>query len=153
VLLSDPSAGEDGFLQASEVVQLRLNAELVILSACDTAVGPIEGEEGIATLSRAFLLAGAKNVVSTLWSVNDTFSTFLMKQFYEHFAAGEPAAYALTTAKRDMLRKFGRKAVPYYWAGYTFEGVAGRAVSSHDEKGKEAYVTEPKRAQKNPELH
>src|SRR5205814_7140298 len=83
----------------------------------------------------------------------DTFSTFLMKQFYEHFAAGEPAAYALTTAKRDMLRKFGRKAVPYYWAGYTFEGVAGRAVSSHDEKGKEAYVTEPKRAQKNPELH
>src|SRR5204863_1229944 len=110
VLLSDPSAGEDGFLQASEIVQLRLNAELVILSACDTAVGPVQGEEGIATLSRAFLLAGAKTVVSTLWSVDDTFSTFLMKQFYEQLAAGEPAAYALTIAKRDMLRKFGRKA-------------------------------------------
>src|SRR5206468_12078482 len=92
VLLSDPSVGEDGFLQASEIVQLRLNADLVILSACDTAVGPVQGEEGIATLSRAFLLAGARNVVSTLWSVDDTFSTFLMQQFYKHLAAGEPAA-------------------------------------------------------------
>ena len=74
VLLSDPSSGEDGFLQASEVVQLRLNADLVILSACDTAVGPVQGEEGIAALSRAFLLAGAKAVVSTLWSIDDTYS-------------------------------------------------------------------------------
>ena len=89
VLLSDPPAGEDGFLQASEIVQLRLNSDLVILSACDTAVGPLEGEEGIAALSRAFLLAGARSVVSTLWSIDDTFSLFLMKQFYKHLAAHE----------------------------------------------------------------
>lgn len=81
VLLSDPSAEEDGFLDASEVVQLRFKADLVILSACDTAVGPIEGEEGIATLARAFLLAVAKSVISILWSVDDTFSYVLMKQF------------------------------------------------------------------------
>jgi len=132
ILLSDPSAGEDGFLQASEIVQLRFNADLVILSACDTAVGPVQGEEGIATLSRAFLLAGARAVVSTLWAIDDTFSLFLMKQFYKHLAAHEPAAYALAAAKRDMLRKFGREAVPYYWAGLTFEGAPNGTPSSHE---------------------
>ncbi|HXI43584.1 MAG TPA: CHAT domain-containing protein [Bryobacteraceae bacterium] len=144
VLLSDPSAGEDGFLQASEIVPLRLNAELVILSACDTAVGPVQGEEGIATLSRAFLLAGAKTVVSTLWSVDDNFSLFLMKHFYKHLAAHEPAAYALTAAKRDMLRKFGHEAVPYYWAGFTFEGVADSAISSYAKKQRANNVAKSK---------
>jgi CHAT domain-containing protein len=132
VLLSDPAAGEDGFLQASEVVQLPLNSDVVILSACDTAVGPIEGEEGIAALSSAFLLAGARSVVSTLWSIDDTFSLFLMKRFYKHLAAGESAAAALTAAKRDMLRKYGSAAVPYYWAGYTLEGAAKVTVTHHD---------------------
>jgi CHAT domain-containing protein len=130
VLLRDPAKGEDGFLQASEIVQLPLNAELVILSACDTAVGPVHGEEGIATLSRAFLLAGTRAVVSTLWSIDDTFSLYLMKQFYRHLAGGQPPAYALSAAKRDMLRKFGRAAVPYYWAGFTFEGALDRAFAA-----------------------
>jgi len=66
ILLSDAGAGEDGILQASEIVHLRTNADLVVLSACDTAVGRLQGEEGIANLSRAFLLAGARTVVSTL---------------------------------------------------------------------------------------
>ena len=132
VLLSDPAAGEDGSLQASEIVQLRLNSDLVILSACDTAVGPIEGEEGIAALSSAFLLAGARSVVSTLWSIDDTFSLFLMKQFYKHLAAHETVAAALTAAKRDMLRQYGAAAVPYYWAGFTLEGAANLPVAHHD---------------------
>jgi len=132
VLLSDPPAGEDGFLQASEIVQLPLNSDLVILSACDTAIGQLEGEEGIAALSGAFLLAGARSVVSTLWSIDDTFSLFLMKQFYKHLAAHEPAAEALTEAKRDMLRRYGAAAVPYYWAGFTFEGATNLSVGHHD---------------------
>jgi CHAT domain-containing protein len=132
VLLSDPAAGEDGFLQASEIVQLPLNSDLVILSACDTAIGPLEGEEGIAALSRAFLLAGARSVVSTLWSIDDTFSLFLMKQFYKHLASHVQPAAALTAAKRDMLKKYGAAAVPYYWAGYILEGAADLAVASHD---------------------
>jgi CHAT domain-containing protein len=132
VLLSDPAAGEDGFLQASEIVQLPLHSELVVLSACDTAIGPLEGEEGIAALSRAFLLAGARSVVSTLWSIDDTFSLFLMKQFYKHLVLHEPPGAALTAAKRDMLRKYGAAAVPYYWAGYTLEGAANLALANHD---------------------
>ena len=132
VLLSDRRAGEDGFLQASEIVQLRFDTDLIVLSACDTAVGPLQGQEGIANLSRAFLLAGARTVVSTLWQVDDTSSLFLMKRFYAHLSVNRPAASALTAAKRDMLRTFGRKAVPYQWAGFTIEGAVGRPISSNE---------------------
>ena len=131
VLLSDRAAGEDGFLQASEIVQLRLDADLVVLSACDTAVGPLEGQEGIANLSRAFLLAGARTVVSTLWQVDDSSSLFLMKRFYAHLSARQSAESALTAAKRDMLRTFGRNTVPHQWAGFTIEGAVGRPISSN----------------------
>jgi CHAT domain-containing protein len=128
VLLSDPSAGEDGFLQASEIVQMRVEADLVVLSACETAVGPLQGQDGIANLSRAFLMAGARTVISTLWQIDDSSSLFLMKQFYAHLS-NHSAASALTAAKRDMLRTFGEKALPYQWAGFTLEGAAGRPTS------------------------
>jgi CHAT domain-containing protein len=124
VLLSDPAHDEDGFLQASEIVQLPLNADLVVLSACDTAVGPLEGQEGIATLSRAFLMAGARTVVSTLWSVEDETTLYLMKTFYGELNHKKKVPDALAAAKRNMLNTFGAKAVPYYWAGFTVEGVA-----------------------------
>jgi CHAT domain-containing protein len=124
-LLPDASAGEDGLLQASEIAMMHLHANLVVLSACDTAVGPVQGEEGISTLSNSFLLAGARAVVSTLWPADDTSSLFLMQQFYSHIAAGEHPATALADAKSQMLHRFGKAALPYYWAGFTFEGVPG----------------------------
>ncbi|HEX7362229.1 MAG TPA: CHAT domain-containing tetratricopeptide repeat protein [Bryobacteraceae bacterium] len=126
-LLPDLAAGEDGFLHASEIAMLHLHANLVVLSACDTAVGPIQGEEGISTLARAFLFAGAKAVVSTLWPVQAASSLLLMSRFYAHIESGEPPAFALADAKRDVLRSFGKAAVPYYWAAYTFEGAPGPA--------------------------
>ena len=101
---------------------MRLKADLVVLSACETAVGPLQGEEGIATLARAFLVAGANAVISTLWSVDDTASVFLMKRFYQHLGGGQSPSDSLALAKRDMLRQFGDGANPYYWAAYTFEG-------------------------------
>jgi CHAT domain-containing protein len=131
VLLSDRSAGEDGFLQASEIVQLRLEADLVVLSACDTAVGPLQGQEGIANLSKAFLLAGARTVVSTLGQIDDSSSLFLMKHFYAHLVEKRSPASALTAAKRDMLWTFGQKAVPYQWAAFTIEGAATQPVLSN----------------------
>ena len=103
VLLSDPINGEDGFLQTSEVVQLPLNADLVVLSACDTAVGPVQGEEGVETLSRAFLLAGARTVVSTLWSIDDDTTLYLMKSFYAQLARKKPVPYALRVAKKEYV--------------------------------------------------
>lgn len=131
VLLADRSAGEDGFLQASEIVQLRFNADLVVLSACDTAVGPLQGQEGIANLSKAFLLAGARTVVSTLWQIDDSSSLFLMKHFYARLRENQSPASALTAAKRDMLRTFGRDAVPYQWAAFTIEGAATKPLLSN----------------------
>jgi CHAT domain-containing protein len=122
LFLSDPKAGQDGLLQASEITQLRVSADLVVLSACDTAVGRLQGEEGIANLSRAFMLAGARTVVSTLWSVDDTFSLFLMKRFYAELSTGETISLALRNAKLDVLHTFGERAVPYIWASYIVEG-------------------------------
>ena len=153
VLLSDPATGEDGFLQASEIVQLRLNADLVILSACDTGVGLIEGEEGIAALSRAFLLAGAKAVVSTLWSINDAYSLVVMTHFYDHLAAHEPAAEALTQAKRDTFREFGPAAAPYYWAGFIFQGAVNRATASHDDEQRHHHIAQSAGTRQNPSVH
>ncbi len=66
VLLSDPKSGDDGFLQASEIVQLPSNADLVVLSACDTAVVPSKVRKVVETLSQAFLLTGFRTVISTL---------------------------------------------------------------------------------------
>jgi CHAT domain-containing protein len=123
VMLPSPKAGEDGLLHASEISMMHVDANLIVLSACDTAVGPIQGEEGIATLSKSFLLAGAKGVVSTLWSVQDQSSLFLMKQFYSRIAAGDSAGVALAKAKRAMLQQFSGSALPYFWAGFTYEGV------------------------------
>ena len=125
VLLSDPKSEDDGFLQSSEVVQLPLNADLVVLSACDTDVGPVQGEEGIETLSQAFLLAGSRTVISTLWSIDDDSTLFLMKSFYTQLAQKNTVQYSLRIAKERMLTTFGpAKALPYYWAGFTVEGLA-----------------------------
>src|SRR6266496_5168454 len=130
ILTSDPQHGEDGSLYPSEIVQLPLDADLVVLSACDTAVGPVEGEEGIATLARAFLLAGARTVVSTLWTIDDDSTLYLMKVFYAELGRKKSAPEALRLAKRSMLKKFGpRKAVPYYWAGFTLEGLAAPPIA------------------------
>ena len=84
ILLSDAKAGDDGFLQANEVLDLRLKADLVLLSACDTSVGKLLGEDGIANLARSFLATGAKTVVSTLWEAVNTFASTLIRKFYTH---------------------------------------------------------------------
>jgi CHAT domain-containing protein len=126
ILLADTAHDEDGYLHASEVIQLKLNAKLVVLSACETGVGRLQGQDGVANLSRAFLIAGAKAVVSTLWEVDDTMSAFLMKRFYQHIAAGRDSGVALTEAKRAVVLTFGNRALPYHWAAFVFEGAAKR---------------------------
>jgi CHAT domain-containing protein len=134
ILLNDSSSGDDGILEASDIVHLHTNADLVVLSACDTAVGRLQGEEGIANLSLAFQLAGAKTVVSTLWSIEDTTALYLMKRFYAHLAEKETVAHALTAAKRDMLKTYGAQAVPYYWASFKLEGPGDHAISLNSKK-------------------
>jgi CHAT domain-containing protein len=127
-LLADKKSGTDGVLDSAEVLTLSVRADLVVLSACETAVGRLEGQEGIETLSRAFLLAGARTVVSTLWTIDDTFSRFLIAQFYAELAHGRTVSVALRDAKLELLKTFGPQAVPYRWAAYTLEGADNYAV-------------------------
>lgn len=122
VVLSDPSGGEDGLIQASEIVQMRIPAKLAVLSACETQIGPIQGEEGVSALSTAFLLAGARTVVSTLWSVDDQATLVVMKLFYKHLGNGESPADSMAKAKREMLLTYGSKSLPVYWAGFVVQG-------------------------------
>jgi CHAT domain-containing protein len=130
ILESDASGTEDGLLQVREIRELRLNADLVTLAACDTGRGEINGEEGIANLVRAFLLAGSKTVLASLWNASDDYTPALMKRFYEHLGAGEDEGTALQQAKMDVIKEFGDSALPVYWAGFTITGDASRPLSA-----------------------
>lgn len=111
--------GEDGMLEASEIYALTLNAELVVLSACDTGVGQLLGGEGTQSLGRAFLQAGAQRVISTLWPIEDRRSVEFMSRFYDALDQGEAPAVALTKAKRVSLAN----GVPArVWAAFVLTG-------------------------------
>jgi CHAT domain-containing protein len=128
VLGNDPKSGEDGLLQVREIRDLSLNADLVTLSACDTGVGALEGEEGIANLVRAFLFAGAKSVVASLWAASDVYTLKLMQHFYRHIADGEDKASALRHAQMELIKEFVDEAKPFYWAGFIMVGDGSRSI-------------------------
>jgi CHAT domain-containing protein len=107
VLLSDVGAGEDGLLQPREIARLGLRARLVVLSACETAVGPTIGQEGVLNVARAFLVGGASSVMMTLWPVSDAISAALMRQFYDHLVRGDDVSESLRASKRAVLDRFG----------------------------------------------
>ncbi len=121
LLGADPASGDDGLLQVHEIFDLRIGAELVVLSACDTGLGkPLRGE-GILGLSRAFFYAGAASLVVSLWPVADASSGELMEAFYRHLQGGAGKAEALAAAKRELLAG-GRYAHPFYWAPFILVG-------------------------------
>ncbi len=128
VLESDPASDEDGLLQVREIRNLPLNAELVTLPSCDTGQGRLLGEDGIANLEQAFLLAGAKTVIASLWGADDTYMLALMKHFYLHLVDGQGKGSALRKAKIDLLGEFGERALPFYWAGFTMVGDGSGSV-------------------------
>lgn len=133
VLGADPKSGEDGLLQVREIKRLRLNAELTTLSACDSGVGKLQGEEGVSDLAEAFLAAGSKTVVASLWSADDTFASALMERFYKRLALGESTRSALREAKLDMLTKYGEQVSPFYWAGFVAIGDASAPVGIREQ--------------------
>jgi CHAT domain-containing protein/tetratricopeptide (TPR) repeat protein len=117
------AAAENGLLQAWEIFeQLRIDADLVTLSACGTARGKEMSGEGILGLTRAFHYAGARSVLASLWEVSDASTAALMKTFYRHLADGVPKAEALRRAQLALLRK-PATAAPYYWAAFTLAGL------------------------------
>jgi CHAT domain-containing protein len=133
-LVLSPSAHDHvggGLLQMADVLGLKLNADLVVLSACNTGLGQLREGEGIVGLTRAFFYAGAASVMVSLWPVEDQATSLLMTRFYERLKQGEAKAEALRQAKRDVLRTTvelqalgtpERLAAPFYWAGFVLVG-------------------------------
>lgn len=122
VLALDESSDEDGFLRATEVADLDLNCDLVILSACETGRGQLVSGEGIIGLSRSFFMAGARSVVVSQWAVSDISTAQLMKDFYQQLVnkAAKPAA--LREAKLRMVHGGSETRHPYYWAPFVIIG-------------------------------
>ncbi len=111
-----PIAGrEDGIVTAYEIAQMDLSkTDLVVLSACETALGDIKGNEGVFGLQRAFKMAGVKNMLLSLWKVPDTETAELMKIFYSNYLQGKTARQAFAVAQQEMRKKYS----PYYWAAF-----------------------------------
>jgi len=113
---------QNGFLQAYDIYSLKLGAELVVLSACQTALGKEIRGEGLLGLTRGFMYAGAPRVVASLWNVPDRGTAELMKRFYQSMLAkGLPPAAALRGAQVAMWQD-KRWSSPFYWAGFTLQG-------------------------------
>lgn len=120
-----PAEGQqNGLLQAWEIFEsLRLDADLVTLSACDTALGKDSGGEGLLGLTRAFQFAGARSVIASLWSVSDAATPELMRRFYTYLHKGKSKDEALERAQVDLLRSGDpRFTHPAQWAAFQLYG-------------------------------
>lgn len=123
MLSAGTDSSEDGMLQMSEVMRLKLNANLVTLSACRTGLGKLLNGEGMIGLTRSFLYAGAESVAVSLWSVNDIATASLMKSFYQNLQQGKAKDEALREAKLTLLKGQQRAwRHPYYWAAFVLMG-------------------------------
>lgn len=124
IVLSQLAAGgEDGILRLNEIFNLRVAADLVVLSACRTGLGKVVRGEGIVGLTRGFLHAGAPRVVVSLWDVNDLAASDLMVKFYSQMQSGLAPSSALRAAKLEMYHSRTRlHRHPYFWAAFTLVG-------------------------------
>jgi CHAT domain-containing protein len=110
-------------LFSKEIYALSIQADMVVLSACQTGIGELKRGEGVISIARAFMYAGAKCVVTSLWSVDDHKTKELMIDFYGQLKSGTTKDYALRQAKLNYLaRNTGEAAHPFYWAGFVALG-------------------------------
>ncbi|HSF16325.1 MAG TPA: tetratricopeptide repeat protein [Vicinamibacteria bacterium] len=122
----EPDAGEDGRLEVHEILELRLKAGLVTLSACETALGggyftDVPAGDDFVGLTRAFLFAGSPSVLASLWKVDDRSTFELMEAFYRARDRAETAE-SLAAAQRAMRQAGGRYSHPYFWAAFVLVG-------------------------------
>ncbi|MCH7412459.1 CHAT domain-containing protein [Belliella sp. R4-6] len=114
---------DDGYLHSYELFNLKLNANLVILSACNSGTGEYQKGEGIISIGRAFMYANVSNLLMSLWAIPDLSTKKLMTGFYEKIKKGEPYEAAIREAKLDYLVQADENtAHPYYWAAFIYVG-------------------------------
>lgn len=116
-------AFKDEKLKTYEFNQIKNNADLVFLSACETNLGKVETGEGIMSLTRSFFYGGAKSIISTLWTIDDSSTSIIVNDFYKNLAEGNTKSRALRDAKLAYLSNSSlSEKSPYYWAAFTLLG-------------------------------
>ena len=121
-LLGFDGKPQDGFVRLIDLPRLRLNADLVVLSACQTAVGPQLRGEGLLALTRGFFEAGTRNLMASLWQVPDNATAELMRHFYQGLLEEELTPAAALRQAQLAIRSRPRWRHPYFWAGFILQG-------------------------------
>jgi CHAT domain-containing protein len=131
IFASDDDAPEDGLLYTYEVYGIHLNAQMVVLSSCNTGSGLLSTGEGILSLARGFLYSGSRSVVMSMWEIEDKSGTDVVKMFYDYLKKGESKSEALKKARHDYLRSAGQmRSHPYFWAALVVYGDNSPVFSS-----------------------
>lgn len=118
IFAPDSSSLEDGYLNTYELYNMKLNADMIVLSACNTGYGKLIRGEGIMSLARGCMYAGCSSIVMSLWSVDDQSTSVIMKNFYGSLVQGKSKDEALREAKLEFLKNADEiKANPFYWSG------------------------------------
>ena len=124
--LIQPDKPEDGFLQSSEIFDLKLDSDLVVLSACETGLGKVIKGEGMVGLTRAFIFAGTPSIVVSLWTVADESTSKLMIYFYKYLNEGHPKDEALRKARLELMNEAEDEELlysdPFYWGPFILNG-------------------------------
>jgi CHAT domain-containing protein len=123
-VLLTPGGSDDGLLQVNEIANLSLSADLVVLAACRTNAGRLIRGEGLLSLSRAFMHAGARAILATSWKVADRETAWLMREFYQGLGDGLAPDEALQRAQRRAIASGGRNAAPANWGAFLIIGEA-----------------------------
>lgn len=118
---SSNDEANDGFLHTYEIYNLKMNAEIAVLSACNTGQGQLAKGEGVISLARAFKYAGCPNVLMSLWQADDEATAHIMQDFYRHLKKGMGKAEAIRQAKLDYLSANTRNH-PFFWGAFVLIG-------------------------------
>jgi CHAT domain-containing protein len=138
--VDEAGRGREAFLKAGDIYDLRLNADLIVLSACRTGLGRHVNGEGLLGITRGFMYAGSRSVVASLWKVNDEATAELMRHFYgAMFRDGLPPSAALRKAK-EAVRSQERWRSPYYWAGFVMQGEYDHPLTIADDSRRGVYL-------------
>jgi CHAT domain-containing protein len=125
-----PDTTEDNFFHTYEIAQSRTNAQLVVLSACETAVGQQQAGEGTMSIARYFIYAGVPAIIATRWQVNDQTTAIIMQQFYQNLYDGIPVHKAMQQAQLLYLQHAkGTAQHPFFWSPYINIGYTDRYIS------------------------
>jgi CHAT domain-containing protein len=123
IMLAQSEADEeDGMLQTYEIYNLQLNADMVVLSGCNTGLGKMIRGEGLLGIARAFQYAGASSLLVSLWPVEDETTAYLMQSFYRNLKNGGPKNEALQKAKIELIHSNDAKNNPFYWGPFVLMG-------------------------------